>query len=108
MMALYMPMQPSSNTPMMAFSRCSCRGQRPPSCISGVGGSAGVQVAHVAVSCVDACPSRSHCRMPVAEPVVGEVLAPERGVVDAHLGQRGVQVEQPDQARPLAGSSWRR
>src|SRR5690348_7523444 len=31
MIALNMPMQPSSNTPMMAFSRCSCAASASPS-----------------------------------------------------------------------------
>ena len=34
--------------------------------------------------------------------LVGEVLAPDRAVGDARLGQRGVQVEQPDEPGPLA------
>ena len=38
----------------------------------------------------------------VLEEVVGEILAPERAVADAGLGERAVQVEHADQARPRA------
>ena len=41
MMALYMPMQPSSKMPMMAFSVCSCSASARPSSTSAVAGSSG-------------------------------------------------------------------
>ena len=39
----------------------------------------------------------------LAERVVGEGLAPQRRVGDAGLGQRTVEVQHADEARPLAG-----
>ena len=80
-MALYMPMQPSSKTPMMALSRRNCAGQaradcfsvRPGSCELGRAGGRGWRRARPAAR-------PSHARRPAQKVLVGEVLAPERAV----------------------------
>ena len=48
MMALYMPMQPSSKTPMMALSRRSCCARRAPSSSACSGSWKSVERLHVA------------------------------------------------------------
>ena len=107
MMALYMPMQPSSNTPMMALLRRSSPASRAPSSSAFAGSLKPVERAHVADVVLPrlrppaTCASR--CRK-----LVREILAPQRAVRDARLGQRGVQIQHADQARPLRRSSWRR
>ncbi len=60
-----------------------------------------VEVAHVA-GVVDHPPGLQPGPQPVARPVVGEVLAPQRRVGHAGLGQAADQVEHPDQTGPLA------
>ena len=60
--ALYMPMQPSSNTPMIAFSESSCAASASPSCFSGLSGSAG-SGRTCELSCVMA-PDSVHSLMP--------------------------------------------
>ena len=36
------------------------------------------------------------------EELVGEIVAPQRGVLNARFGQRAVQVQHADETRPLA------
>ena len=62
MIALYMPMQPSSKTPMIALSRSSWSARARPRSACGPAGSAGESVTWAA-SCSIA-PVSSHCRIP--------------------------------------------
>ena len=95
-------MQPSSKTPRMAIRSASSPREPPPDAPRPSGSSA------------DASRSRTWRRVvldrarldPARDRVVGEgvgqVLAPDRAVGAAHLRQRRVDVEHPDEARPLA------
>ena len=102
MMALYIPMQPSSKTPMMALSRRSCCGEAcaesPRARSADFDAVERLDVAEVVLDRLAVEPAAQA----VQEELVGEVLAPEGGVADAGLRQRAVQVEHADQARPLA------
>ena len=60
-----------------------------------------VQVSHVAGVVSDATLFQPLADA-VQEEIIGEVLAPDGAVWDAHFGQAAVQVKQPHQPRPLA------
>ena len=70
MIALYMPMQPSSKMPMMALSRWSCSASARPSSTSGVVGREGrgrtweASCSIVPVSSQVAIPSRNQASVP--------------------------------------------
>ncbi len=72
MMALYMPMQPSSKTPMIAFSSRSCRASAVPSSVSGSFGSGGR--------------GRTWLLSWVSSPVSSQVRSPSRAQVSVKSG----------------------
>ncbi len=99
MMALNIPMQPSSKTPRMALSACSCRASALPSLRAACGDLHFFERRDVP-RLVRALARFEPVVQPRAEIIVGEVLAPQGRILDARLGERAVQVEHADQARP--------
>ena len=101
MMALNMPMQPSSKTPMMSFSRLSfCAKSRP--IFAARGGHLDLlERLHVRGVVLHLARLEPRAQA-LEEKRVGEILAPERAVGHARLGQRAVEVEHADEAGPRA------
>ena len=110
MIALYIPMQPSSKTPMIAWSRLQLLAER--------------DAARAVLGVVrrrtsgPRSPGRGSCRGrsgPLVEPLpepsareaVLEVLAPDRAVRDARLRQRRVDVQHARRDPATRRSSWR-
>jgi hypothetical protein len=82
--------------PAVAQGRAQLLGEAP----VGLAYPAVLERRHVCVVMDDPAPVEPHLEV-VDEPVVVEVLAPQRVVGPARLRQRGVEVEQANQARPL-------
>ena len=85
MMALYMPMQPSSKMPMMALLRRSSPARRAPSS-SACGGSLQAESGRTWLGIVPDGLAREPAAQAGEEEIVGEIHAPERTVGDAGLG----------------------
>ena len=101
MMALYMPMQPSSKMPMIILFFSSSCGES----FAGLGGVGRnlalrqrLDVRRLVLDRAGLEPTAQA----LEEEVVREVFAPQRAVLDAGLGQAAVEVEHADQARPSA------
>ena len=101
MMALYIPMHPSSKIPMMAFCFRNSRANFTPADSAAAGTRASCTGSTCDVSCL-IFPFFSQRREPVREERVGEFFAPERAVLDAGFGQGGIEVQHPDQPGPGA------
>ena len=101
MMALYIPMQPSSKTPRMAFIAMEIGGQLASSLHRAVGQRKRTQGADMAGVMLQGFAAQPAAEA-IAEEIVGEIDAPQRTILHACFGERSVQIQQADQAGPFA------
>ena len=90
-------MQPSSNTPMIAFSRRNCSANARPKATSSAPSSRAGR-SWTWLRSWTSLPVSNHVRRPVERPLVGEVDTPQRRVLDPGLRQTRRQVQQADEA----------
>ena len=103
MMALYMPMQPSSKTPMIALFGSELLGEFAAEFRSaGFGNFEIAEAVDVAGRHDGAGGRSSQRRSPSRKNVVLKSATPEGAVLHAGFGQRAVEVQHADESRPLA------
>ena len=101
MMALYMPMQPSSKTPRIALRSRSFAASSSPVLFADRRERVGIEIAHMGHV-------MGHTSLPdpFLEPSeeirILEILAPQSAEGNTRLDQRTVEIEKADEARPLA------
>ena len=101
MIALYIPMQPSSKMPMIARRRRRSAAISFATFFARAGRGRGIEFVDVGEIVRHTALGQPLMQL-LLERLVGESLAPQRAVLLARLGQRAVEIEHADQARPLA------
>ena len=101
MIALYMPMQPSSKIPMIAFPESNRRAIFSPALRDEPGTLTSLNFSTCDVSCLT-FPSLSHSSQLLRKKLICELLAPKSAVLHIGFGEGSVQIQQADQTRPCS------